>query len=61
DVQECLAEGARLAGAALQVPGDVPPRSESADGPAWGDGPVQAQRPLNRTYATHATDARSGE
>ncbi|MFB9801896.1 sugar kinase, partial [Streptomonospora salina] len=37
-VQECLAEGARLAGAALQVPADIPPRSETAGGAVWEGG-----------------------
>ncbi|GAA1781162.1 sugar kinase [Streptomonospora arabica] len=31
-VQECLAGGARLAGAVLLVPGDIPPRSDTGDG-----------------------------
>lgn len=59
-VRECLAEGARLAGAALQVPGDVPPRSDTGDGSAWGGGPVHTGPPLNRTHAAREDDARSG-
>ncbi|WP_461002309.1 sugar kinase [Streptomonospora sediminis] len=43
DVQECLAEGARLAGSALGVPGDIPPRPHTADTSPWGGAAPDAQ------------------
>ncbi|QBI55192.1 sugar kinase [Streptomonospora litoralis] len=38
DVPASLAEGARLAGAVLGVPGDIPPRSDTGDGFNGSDG-----------------------
>ncbi|MUL42880.1 sugar kinase [Streptomonospora sp. PA3] len=59
-VPECLAEGARLAGAALRVPADIPPRTDTADGSSRGGG-ARSRRPGGRAGAARAAQARADE
>ncbi|MDT0303716.1 sugar kinase [Streptomonospora wellingtoniae] len=59
-VQECLAGGARLAGAVLLVPGDIPPRSDTGDG-VWPVGGPQSGRSTQWDRAARGAQARPSE